>query len=108
MLANLVLFLTQIVFCFEGHQQVWKYLERNLTYHDNYWQIFPMNKFSFLYSGFLEGKIVKRQLGSDLQNNDHLINQWKIISGNNSSIQDLQEITYQCLDVCHDQGLKTE
>merc|ERR1712012_725270 len=36
--------------------------------------------------------------------NDHLINQWKIISGNDANIQDLQEITYQSLDVCHDQG----
>ena len=61
-----------------------------------------------LDGGFLEGKIVKRQIGSDLQNNDHLINQWKILSGNDANIQDLQEITYQCLDICHDQGLKTE
>ena len=57
---------------------------------------------------FLNGKIVKRQLGIDLQNNDHLINQWKIISGSDLNIKDLQEITYHSLDVCHDQGLKAE
>ena len=52
----------------------------------------------------MSSNIVKRQLGSDLQVNDHLINQWKIICGKKISLQDLEDVTYLGLNICHLQG----
>ena len=54
--------------------------------------------------GDLSSTTVKRQLSNDLQVNDHLMNQWKIISGGKLSNQDLQEVTYHGLDICNQQG----
>ena len=75
--------------------------EKNQFHFQSYMNILNDMQLATNFVKGLDLRSLGRQLGQDLQANDHLICQWKIMKRDLVDKISLQQAFFQCLDVCH-------